>query len=435
MPNVGDLVTEFTASTSGIRRGADEAKEAVREVGDAARETGDQLDETGEAGVASLAAVLAAATVLAEGIAAIGDALDEAQAKFRDLRLSTGNISADEQQLHAALVTAGVDPEAATAGISPVVGLFPGLGGQQQFNLAETYAGVAAAGGDPTQLARAQRAFGIPNDQLASTANLAIQSALATGGDPNEITSFLQRVGPTARAVGFDFLETAQLASDFAQQGINPRAVRTPLEEALEAADETGVDPRRFFERQFEAIATASSDRQARTLAQETFGPEYFIQIADAIRSGTVGLGNQLSVSHLTGTPTLPELAEPTSRDAYLRSIEGRTEALAAGDVSAGNIAVAAYGILRDLIGGLPIVGDPLQDVIDIPGSGGRLIRDRNNRRVIGDTGDISSFDDDDEISRSFRPISPTGTRRFTARGTEDGVKLGEIELDEYPQG
>ena len=46
MPNVGDLVTEFTGDASGIRRASDEAKEAVEEVRDKTEEAGDETERT-----------------------------------------------------------------------------------------------------------------------------------------------------------------------------------------------------------------------------------------------------------------------------------------------------------------------------------------------------------------------------------------------------
>ena len=40
-----------------------------------------------------------------------------------------------------------------------------------------------------------------------------------------------------------------------------------------------------------------------------------------------------------------------------------------------------------------------------------------------------------EEDESSGPPISPTGQRRFGIRALEDGYRLGEVELDDYPQG
>ena len=149
---------------------------------------------------------------------------------------------------------------------------------------------------------------------------MGIGGGLASGSDITTIISGVRNYGPVLSALGLNYIESANFIADLDAQGIDVSRVSPALNRFIRDASAAGVAPRTAAAAAFESIRTAS-DIDAPRIGQEIFGAEGGLRLTQAIRSGRVGLGEQLIPDDLTNVALLESLADPTDREFYERQV------------------------------------------------------------------------------------------------------------------
>ena len=356
----------FEAATSAAQRSLDRLQETGEEAARAMEDAADRSAQRWQAAAAALGAALAE----------VQRQIDAVEQQQRNLRIETGGAGPGQEQLLAGLLGAGFADTEATAAIGALTGSARGLGvSPTDFGVAQSLASVAAIGGDPTAAAQGLVGFGVTGaGNVTGTLDVALQAGLSQGVDPSTIIGGLRDYGPVLSALGLSAVESAEFISDLSAEGIDISRVSPALNRFIRDASEAGIAPRTAAQDAFADIAGAS-DVEAAALGQELFGAEGGLRLTQAIRSGRVGLGDQLDVGRVIGAPTLPSLAQPTGADSYDRTLEAARLRFAQGDLGGSTIPLTAFGFASSLVGSLPLVGDFGEDVINAPGRIARSLR------------------------------------------------------------
>ena len=298
---------------------------------------------------------LAVGAALLSGIEA---ATDRAHDSLRRLRILTGGGSDEQIQLFSDLRALGVGESDAAAAISALEGVGPTVGLNDATNetVARTLAGVSAVGADPTAALQALSGFGVEGQRdVIGSLNVAIVGSAQQGVDAATIISGLRNYGPVLASLGLNVLESAAFIADLSNEGIDVSRVSPALNRFIRDSAAEGVDARTAATAAFARLEAAAED-EAAFEGQELFGAEGGLRLTRAIRSGRVGLGDQLLPGDTDDLPTLESFIDPSNRELFQGFIESQ--------YLTGNVAGRALAGVGGLLGGLPIVGGSFQGTV-----------------------------------------------------------------------
>ena len=257
---------------------------------------------------------------LAAGFAAVGAALVEGVVEATERaesviqRLIQVQGSVEDQPLIRELLRSGVSEEDATEAIRALRG--PGADlGITGAGAAASLAGLSAAGANPTSALQAAVGFGVGGDSALDQLALAVATAQTSGQDAGELIDAAREYGPVLAELGLSFLESIQFISDLRRAGVTISRVSPALNQFIRRASAQGVDARAAATAAFEAVRTAPEE-QGQAVAQELFGAEGGLRLARGIRTGQIGLGEQLRIEdELLNQASLAALNAPTSAE------------------------------------------------------------------------------------------------------------------------
>ena len=323
---------------------------------DAARSAEDVEEEVGGSfgRLAGLAAAVGAAF-----ITSIIDAALQAQAELAALEILQGGGTEASQRTYSEVRQLGIAaPEAADA-VAALTGNANQLGIAPDDQLvAGAFGSLANAGVDRTTLARTLAQFGIEGSgDIVGQAQLAYSEATSQGVDPQQLFQALGTYGPVLTALGLDFLQSAAFITDLTRKGIPVSRVTPAFNAAIRNAVVAGTDPFDEVSTVFDQIVEAGSTNEAIGIATPVFGAQGSLRIVNALRSGEVGLNQQLELD--------PGLAEAESifrvgNPNFVESARAFTEGLIASpdpEAKLYGYALAARFGVSDLIGQVPIIG------------------------------------------------------------------------------
>ena len=280
----------------------------------------------------------------------IAEATDEAEGRLRRLRIATG--TEEDREGLAELLARGVGETEAIGAIAALQGQGAGLGvdrGDQA--VLRTLADVESVGGSGRLGLQALRQFGVRgSENVAAALEIGVVGALAANIDPDRFLRALRDYGPVFAAAGLTLFESMALIYDLVQTGVDPSRVSPGLNLFIRAISREGGDPRESLIGTFEAIEAAGTEQEAVQIGEGAFGAEGALRLTRAIRSGQVGLGEELSLAHLASLPGLSQVAAATPGDRF----DLINDAL----VTQGGIAGTVVGGIGGAIGSVPLVGD-----------------------------------------------------------------------------
>jgi len=261
----------------------------------------------------------AAAAVGAALLDAINEAVDAAEGALQRLIQQQGSV--EDRPLLATLVGGGVAEEDALAAIQALrgPGRDLGLGGPAA---AGQLAGVAAVGASPTSALQAAQGFGLQGESALNQVALTIATAQTTGQDPSELIEAVREYGPVLGELGLSYLESVQFIADLQRSGVSISRVSPALNQFIRRASAQGVDARDAAQAAFDAVRQAEPE-QANAIAQGLFGAEGGLRLARGIRTGQIGLGEELAIDdEVLDQASLLALNAPTSAERYERSLD-----------------------------------------------------------------------------------------------------------------
>ena len=176
----------------------------------------------------------AATTALGIGAAiatGVATALLQTEERFRNLRINTGSggLTAEaERELLASLVTGGRDADDATNAIAAISGQGAALGvGLENRGVARTLSDAETVGVSSQSALQALTNFGASGPgEVYGAVNIGSVAAIAANQDPGALIEALRIHGPTLKAFGLNFLESAAFLIDLQTVGVDPVARR-----------------------------------------------------------------------------------------------------------------------------------------------------------------------------------------------------------------
>ncbi|WP_420431254.1 hypothetical protein [Candidatus Poriferisocius sp.] len=391
--------------------------EAQDETEDAARSISERFTDLTRNLATGFATV---AVALVEGIT---EAIDRAEGVIQRLTRAQGNL--DSQDLTAELLRAGVAENDAIAAVQALQG--PGsVLGISGPAAAAGLAGVSAVGADPTGALQAAIGYGVGGDSALDQIALAIATAQTSGQDPSELLTALEEYGPVLAELGLSFLESVQFISDLRRSGVQISRVSPALNQFIRRASAEGVDARTATQTAFDAIRQAEPE-QANAIAQGLFGAEGGLRLARGIRTGAIGLGEELRFDEsILGQTSLAGLNAPTTREAF----DSAATSLTLSD----NIIHRIVGGLAPTAGDIPLLGDltrnALRPSLQGPGAGSTL---GDSLGIAAELGNLNAhLDDLVNINRAqldtalLNPQSPDFAERIIQAANTDRGRLAE---------
>lgn len=139
---------------------------------------------------------------------------------------------------------------------------------------------------------RAANAFALEGADVTSVGDTFFAASQKYGVGFNQIATAVQTFGPVLRNAGFNIEETTALLAQFQQGGIDVSRIMPGLNAATRKWAEEGLDARDMLEQSVDAIANATSETEALSIATEIFGAEGAQRMSTAIRTGAIDLEN-----------------------------------------------------------------------------------------------------------------------------------------------
>lgn len=278
---------------------------------------------TGAAVVAAGAAVVGIGA-LAAGVVVAGKAVYDLGAEFDDvfdnIRVKTGATGPALEQLQSATERLATKVPLSIGQIGDVVAETSRalhLTGPDLDNTAKAIANLGRLMGedvDVRSLGKAFRGFGVDaKDQVPALDSL-LQASQSTGVGVNELLATIVKGGAGLRQFGFDFGESAALATQFEEAGLDSSKALAGLTKGLAglAKDgKTGEDALKGAVGEIKNLMAAGNDAGALDLTNKLFGAKGGVQFFEAIKNGALDL-DTLSDSLSNTGDTIAQAAADT---------------------------------------------------------------------------------------------------------------------------
>jgi len=302
-------------------RASREAEDGHRSLTAAQRALGDSTDDLGKkmGGIAGFAATagsaMASAGVLAggaalAGITALGGGLVEAGKKlyelgtqfdevFDNIRIKTGATGPALQALEDSTkrVASTVPESISTIGnVVAETSRALHLTGTDLDSVSKSIATLGRLTGeevDVRTLGKAFRGFGVEaKDQVPALDSL-FRATQSTGVGVNELLATVVKGGAGLRQLGFDFGQSAALATQFEDAGLDSERAMMGLAKGLASMAKDGKTGQQALKdnvTQIKNLITAGNDAGALDLTNQLFGTRRGVEFFDAIKKGALDL-------------------------------------------------------------------------------------------------------------------------------------------------
>jgi TP901 family phage tail tape measure protein len=305
MATIGTINIVLSASTSDFEAAL---KQAVKTT----KSFGRDLEDFGKVATAAITVPLAGIGTAAVAAALkIDDAMDQ-------IRASTGAMGADMKQLgddlRAVVGTVPNDIEQVADAISGLNQRL-GLAGEplqamatQMLNLAEiTKTDVGPLIESTT---RVFASFGIAAEDQAGSLDVMFRATQQSGIGIQKLSDLVVQFGPSMRALGLSFNDTVAYIAAFERSGVNTEKAMMGMNTALKTFAKAGVaDVGAALQGVIQHIKDTATQSEATAAAIKVFGAKAGPELADAIRSGRMEIGEFLTKIR-EGPDTINKAAE-----------------------------------------------------------------------------------------------------------------------------
>lgn len=250
----------------------------------------------GGAAVAGIALLAGAAVTASKALYELGSTFDDA---FDNIRVKTGATGPELADLEQATkrVAATVPESIGTiANVTAEVSRSLHLAGTDLDNVTKAVATLGRITGeevDVRTLGKAFRGFGVDaKDQVPALDSL-FQASQTTGIGVNELLATVVKGGAGLRQLGFNFGESAALATQFEEAGLNSEKAMLGLTKGLAALAKDGKTGQQALKdnvTQIKALLATGKDAEALDLTNKLFGAKGGVQFFEAIKKGALDL-------------------------------------------------------------------------------------------------------------------------------------------------
>ena len=138
--------------------------------------------------------------------------------------------------------------------------------------------------------------FNVDAGQAGNVLGLLTKVGQDTGLSMDTLESSLMQNGSTLKEMGLDITESVNLLAMFENNGVDATTAMVGLKKAVKNYTAEGLSTDQALQKTIDSIKNASTETEALSIAQETFGSKGFAEMAQAIREG------KLSVDDLGGS-------------------------------------------------------------------------------------------------------------------------------------
>lgn len=250
----------------------------------------------GGAAVAGITLLAGAAVTATKALYELGSTFDDA---FDNIRVKTGATGPELAELEQATkrVAATVPESIGTiANVTAEVSRSLHLAGTDLDDVTKAVATLGRLTGedvDVRTLGKAFRGFGVDaKDQVPALDSL-FQASQTTGIGVNELLATVVKGGAGLRQFGFDFGESAALATQFEEAGLDADKAMGGLTKGLAALAKDGKTGHQALQEnvtQIKALLATGKDADALDLTNKLFGAKGGVQFFEAIKNGALDL-------------------------------------------------------------------------------------------------------------------------------------------------
>lgn len=267
------------------------------------------------AGIALVAASAVAATVKLYGLGAQWDEVSD------NLRIKTGATGSALDGLEASVKRLGQTVPLSHAQLGDVIADTNTALHLTGPELEATSAAIADLGRmtgenvDIRQLGKAFRAFGVDAKDQVPALNSLFNAGKNLGIGANELIANLLKGGPALRQLGLGFGESAALASQFEEAGLDGTKMMASLAKAMAVMAENGQGGSEGFKQWITGVKdllAGGKIEAASTAVNKMFGKKVGAEFFESIRNGALDL-DALTSSMLLQGETIAEAAEGTA--------------------------------------------------------------------------------------------------------------------------
>ncbi|MCH4169312.1 MAG: phage tail tape measure protein [Streptococcaceae bacterium] len=134
--------------------------------------------------------------------------------------------------------------------------------------------------------------YGLSYDDLGSVLDTFTYVSQQTGVSVDDLMSKAVDGAPQIKTLGLSFDEGAQMLGQFEQAGVDSSAALSTLSKANVAYAKDGKTLQEGLNGTIDAILGATNETEALTIASEVFGTKGATKMVDAIKRGTINLGD-----------------------------------------------------------------------------------------------------------------------------------------------
>ncbi len=168
---------------------------------------------------------------------------------------------------------------------------------------------------DVRQLGKAFRAFGVDAKDQVGALDQLFNAGQQTGIGVNELVANVLKGGPALRQLGLGFGESAALATQFEEAGLDGNRMLGSLTKGLAVMADKGLTGGKSFQQligRVQELTAAGRESDAMILTNQLFGKKAGGEFFEAIRSGALDLA-ALSTSMTSTGETIAQAAEGTA--------------------------------------------------------------------------------------------------------------------------
>lgn len=289
--NVGNLVATLGMDKKGFDTGIEGAEKATKGFAEGFAAQLSKLKVPIAAVGAAVAAVGTAAVVAADNI-------DKAYNAIRVGSGATGEalegLKDDFDAVFGTIPAGAADVGTAIADLNTRLGL-TGEGLQDmatQFLELSRITGTDVAG-NIKDVTRLFGSWSVAADDQSATLDYLFKTSQSTGIEVGKLATLSTQYGSSLRGLGFDLKDSVAMLGKFEKEGVNVEAALAGMKMGLgKLASEGITDPVAAWDELTRRVKEAGTEMEAVGVASEVFGARAAAEMASAIRSGSMDLGD-----------------------------------------------------------------------------------------------------------------------------------------------
>lgn len=132
--------------------------------------------------------------------------------------------------------------------------------------------------------------FNVDASQAGNVLGLLTKTGQDTGLSMDTLENSLMQNGSTLKEMGLGITESVNLLAAFENNGVDATTAMAGLKKSVKNYTAEGLSTNEALQKTIDRIKNASTETEALSIAQETFGSKGFAEMAQAIREGKLSL-------------------------------------------------------------------------------------------------------------------------------------------------